>query len=841
VNGDQPTMGDKKVPSSLSSLSTSFVGRNVELAELTRILGDPACRLLTLLGPGGIGKTRLALELAATHTTTLADGVAFVALASVSTSNQIVSTISDTLGLSFADHSDPTANLLGYLQERHMLLVLDNFEHLLAGTDLLSDILQRAPHITLVVTSRERLNLQAEWLFDVDGLAFPPEDPHRSAAPQSLAGLADYSAVQLFVQRAMQVLPRLSLSESVLTTIVQICQHVAGMPLAIELAAAGVRTLPLADIEQQLRANLDVLATNLRDVPVRHRSLRAVFDHSWRLLSDEEGTLFSHLAVFRGGFTSEAAEAVCLEGKKQTGKGKKGGSDTAILPFTFSLLPLLEALVDKSLVRSSSVAMVGFTTDTPANARETRFALLEPIREYALERLAASPDAEAVRRRHAHYFTMLAEAAVAEWDTPRINAAIELQRLEHDNMRAALQWACDTGDALAGLRLAQALWGFWRSYGYSSEGRAWLQQLLSLDEHPADVAAMAARQRGLHAAAWLASDQLDFVTATRLFEESMTLRRALGEAESETDLLINAARQARAAGQYQRATALLEGVLGRHRVVSEGTHMGHASLGLSFDELGQVLRELGLALREQGDFAGATALFEEGLALHQAIGDRVSEAFDLLGLADIARDQGDSAGVRRYCVPSLAILRESGMQWAIGFALNTLAMGTYYEGDLTQASALIRESVALFRGLKADASLAEVLITLAKIMQAQGDAAAAYGAITEALRLAQDVGPRLFVAASIEELASVVAEHGQGDLTVRLLSAASALRVQMGAPVWPADQALVDHALATARSMIGADTFAAVWAEGQSLPVKQILNGLPSAAAFTAARDRSET
>ena len=266
--------------------------------------------------------------------------------------------------------------------------------------------------------------------------------------------------------------------------------------------------------------------------------------------------------------------------------------------------------------------------------------------------------------------------------------------------------------------------------------------------------------------------------------------------------------------------------------------MGRASLGLSFDELGQVLRELGLALREQGDFAGSSALFEEGLVLHHAIGERVSEALDLLGLAGIARDQGDGVRVRGYCAPSLAILRESGMQWAIGFALHTLALRTYYEGDLTQASALIRESVALFRWLKADGSLAEALITLGKIMLAQGDAAAAYGAITEALRLAQGVGPRLFVAASIEGLASVVAEHGQGDLTIRLLPAASPLRVQMGAPVRPADQAMVDHALATARSMIGADVFAAVWTEVQSLPVEQIVNGLPSVAVFTAVRDR---
>src|SRR5262249_8375234 len=282
----------------------------------------------------------------------------------------------------------------------------------------------------------------------------PSEDPHGSAAPHSLADLADYSAVQLFVQGATQVQPRLSLSQEALTTIVRICQHLAGMPLAIELAAAGLRTLPLAEIERQIGANLDVLATSLRDVPTRHRSLRAVFDHSWRLLNEEERTVFSHLAVFRGGWTAAAAEEVAG-----------------------ATLSALTALVDKSLVRQERAEPRSSFERAAQNAEDTpRFVLLEPIREYALERLAASPDAEAAPRQHALYFTALTEAAEAQWGTPMINAAIALQRREHDNMRAALQWACDTGDALAGLQLAQALWGFWRRYGYNSEGRAWMER-----------------------------------------------------------------------------------------------------------------------------------------------------------------------------------------------------------------------------------------------------------------------------------------------------------------------------------------------------------------------------
>ncbi|HEU5103194.1 MAG TPA: hypothetical protein VFU22_29440, partial [Roseiflexaceae bacterium] len=377
--------------------------------------------------------------------------------------------------------------------------------------------------------------------------------------------------------------------------------------------------------------------------------------------------------------------------------------------------------------------------------------------------------------------------------------------------------------------LAWTLWGFWRSYGSISEGRTWLEQLLQLDAHPSQPAAMIARQRGLYAAAWLASDQHDYAAATRLFEERAALRRALGETEAEIDMLLNAARQARAAGQYQRATALLEDALSRHRAQGQPTTIESPRMGLSFDELGQVLRELGLVLREQGHFSRASEMFEEGLNLHRAIRtDRASVAFALLGLADVARDRGDAVGVREHGEPSLEILRGLGMQWAIGFALNTLALGAYYKNDLARALALIEESVALFRGLKSDASLAEVLITLGKIVRAHGDLAGAYGALSEALRLAQAVGPRLLVAASMEGLGGLAAEGGQAELSVRLLGAAAVLRTQMGTPVRPADQAALDQALAGARSALDERTFAAAWSEAQALPLDQVLGALPT-------------
>ncbi|HEU5101042.1 MAG TPA: NB-ARC domain-containing protein, partial [Roseiflexaceae bacterium] len=301
---------DQRVAIGMPFQPTPFIGRGSEVAQIAAILANPQCRLLTLLGPGGIGKTRLALAVAAGHTAAFADGVAFVALASVGAASQIASAIGETLSLASAGQLDSTLQLIDYLRGRHMLLILDNFEHLLDGADLVADLLKRAPRITILVTSRQRLDLQAEWLFDVEGLAYPPEAALASTVPQQLAGPIDYSAVELFAQRARQIQPSFALSEESLATIVRICQQVAGMPLAIELAAAGVRALPIASIERQIRANLDVLATTQRDVPSRHHSMRAVFDHSWNLLSEPEQTLFTTLAVFRGGWTADAAAAV---------------------------------------------------------------------------------------------------------------------------------------------------------------------------------------------------------------------------------------------------------------------------------------------------------------------------------------------------------------------------------------------------------------------------------------------------------------------------------------------------------------------------------------------------
>src|SRR5262245_38460776 len=816
VDAPRPS-GEPTVVLGLPFQPTAFIGRDAELAEIAGMLSSPAYRLVTLLGPGGIGKTRLAIQVAASHTAAFADGVAFVALASTGTPSQIASAIGDALNLSFAGRPDPTAHLLGYLRERHMLLVLDNFEHLLDGADLVSDILVGAPRVTLLITSRERLNLQAEWPFDVDGLAYPHQAPHAAGAPPSLADLTSYSAVQLFVQRARQLEPELSLSEAARTAIVRICQHVAGMPLAIELAAAAMHTLPLVEIERQIRANLDLLASTRRDVPARHRSMRAAFDQSWQLLREEERTLFSRLAVFRGGWTADAADAICAQDKRQKEKGK---NEDSYAPF----FPVLTALVDKSLVRQDSAATQSRAERNTLNgAAQPRFYMLEPIREYALEQLATRGEAEALQRAHASYFLALAEAAAEQWSTSTVHSWIEQLYREHDNLRAALQWARDSGDGMLGLRLAGALWKFWQGYGYTSEGRGWLDQLLTLEDPHPDATNLVARLSGLQAAAWLASEQHDDAQATRLLEQSMLLRRALRETTSQTDPLVNAARQARTEGQYQRATAALEQALSRYSELRARIRQGNVALGLELYDLGQVLRVLGLVRREQRDFAQATALLEESLTMYRRFGEREGVAFSLVGLADVARDQGDTARVREYGAESVSILRELRIQWMLGFALNNLAQAAYIDGELAQAFTLIDESVTLFRELKAYSSLTEVLIKQGHILRVQGQAAAAYSELSEGLRFTWAVGLRLFVDDALERLASRGMASGEAWWTAQLLAAASALRVRMGTPVRPVDHAAVEQALAGARSTLGDDTFAAAWAEAQALPLEQIL------------------
>lgn len=809
------------IPQRFPSPATSLIGRSAELSIIANRLANPACRLLTLLGPGGIGKTRLASATLAAQRANFRDGVTGVSLSGVNTAQQLITTLGDALGFALTEQADQQQQLLTYLAPRQQLLLLDDFEHLLEHVVLVGGLLQAAPHLKILVTSRTRLKLQGEWLLDIEGLAYPAGDVF------NVPGLANYSAVQLFIERATQVQPAFRPNAAMLPLIARICQQVAGMPLAIELAAASVRTLSIAEINERIGANLDSLATALQDVPSRHRSLRAVFAHSWQLLSDVEQVLVSRLAVFRGSWTPADAQAICKIITQQS-VAEAAPDDIQQPVYLFSPV-FLAALVDKSLVRRSHETIPSLEEQQGRQIpTEPRYSLLTPVREYAWEKLLARDEATILQRAHATHYLALAEAAAG--DSPAADANIEHLELAYDNLRTVLHWSCTSGDWQIGLQLAGALRRFWRRRGHISEGRVWLEKLLAIAEAAPSMLAQSAVQaaylRALQGAAWLASDQHDYLRATQLFVQSHELSRALGETASAIHLLINTAIEARAVGQYQRAVALLEDALARQRTVGDQGALSRAGIGLT-------LFLLGLVRREQGDFFTATALFEECQALHHLIDDQEGVALSLLGLSDIARDQGNSTQVQAYGEECLAILRKLGVQWAIGFALNNLALGANQAGDLAQAVAYINESVTLFRLQKAEASLAEVLITAGQLMGAQGNTAAAYAALTEALQIAQAIGPRLLVAVALETVAGLAWQAGvEAALGAQLLAVAATLRVQMGTPLRPVEQPAVTQLLATLRTALGTDAFTAVWTAAAVQPLPQILAILPDAAFF---------
>lgn len=781
--------------SNLPAQLTGLIGRTEEINAVCSLLVRPDVRLVTLTGPGGTGKTRVAVEAASILFTAFPDGVYFVDLAPITSPNQMLASVAQALEISESEQPLPI-RLADALRDQAALLVLDNFESVVDAAPALATLLAACPGIKMLLTSRIALSMVGEHAWPLPPLALPD----RATMPP-FEQLEQYEAVRLFSERARAAKPQFVLTANNAQAVVEICHRLDGLPLAIELAAAWVKLFAPQALLTRINNHL-ALPSGGRDRPSRQQTMWNTIAWSYALLSPAEQRLFKWLSVFVGGATLAAIETVC-EGM---------GED---------VVQTVSALVNQSLLHTIPAQHI-------ATHAEPRIGMLATIREYAHEQLTNSPELEAARERHAHYFLELAEQAATQWNTPKLGAWIETLHREYDNIRAALQWAHDTGDSMTGLRIAGSLWKFWQGYGYTSEGRTWLDQMLTLDVPHPDPTTMVARLSGLQAAAWLASGQNDEAHAAALFEQSMVLRRTLRETNVASNPLVNAARQARTEGDYGRAEAALEEALARHHGLRERIRHGSADLGLALDDLAVVLRVLGLVRREQGQFAHANALFEESLIMHHRFGDREGIAFSLVGLADVARDQGDAANVRRYAEESLTILRDLKVGWMTGFALNTLAQGALIEGNAARANTLIGQSLTIFRELNAYSSLAEVYVTQGYILRAVGDTTAALAAMRESLRLAWAVGPRIFLVAALEGIAVVETARGHADQIMPFLVAAASLRAQMSTPTRPVDQPSVDQARAAAQAALGAG-FTAVWAATQVLPIEHILAGVPDA------------
>ena len=637
---------------------TSFIGREREMAEVKQRLST--ARLVTLTGPGGSGKTRLALEVAGELVAEYADGVWWVEHDSLEDAALVPQAVATVLGVREEPGRSLVDTLADHLKAKELLLVLDNCEHLVeACAALVSTLLRACAKLCILATSRERLNIRGELAWSVPPLSLPA-DPERLPP---LEELRQYEAIRLFIERARFSQPRFAMTDQNAEVVTQICQRLDGLPLVIELAAARVKMLSVEQINTRLGDRFRLLTAGRRTALPRRQTLRATVDWSYELLSEGERVLFNRLSVFIGGRTLEATETVCNPTKEEDG----------LAPLGIDVLDGLASLTGKSLIQQKE------GVDS-----EPRFMMLVTLHEYATERLEGSGEAEALRRRHAEYYLALVEEAEAALTGPEQGAWLERLEAEHDNLRAALRWAEESREAETGLRLGGALWRFWYVRGYYSEGRELLSQLLGLA-----TGRTAARAKALNGAGALAQWQGDYATARSLFEESLAIRQELGDKRGIASSLNNLGVVAYGQSDYEAARSLFEESLAIIRELGDRRRIAY-SLG-----------NLGNVAVDQGDYATARQHFQESLVILRELGDRGGIALSLGNLGSVALDQGDYAAARSLHQESLAIKRELGDKWGIALSLEGfvgLAAAQAQPGralQLAGAAAALRETIGV--------------------------------------------------------------------------------------------------------------------------------------------------
>jgi predicted ATPase/class 3 adenylate cyclase len=637
-------------PNNLPLQPTPFLGREQEVQQIVDLLRRPEVRFLTLIGPGGTGKTRLALQAAAELLDDFADGVYFVPLASLADPALVLPTLATTLGIREEGGQPFRERLRDFLAAKQLLLVLDNMEHLVAAAPAVAELLGTSSGLTVLATSRMPLRLRAEREYAVPPLGLPRRKP-----PPTLEQLSQFEAVRLFIERAQAVKADFTIDNVTAPAVAEICHRLDGLPLAIELAAARVRMLSPQAMLSRLEQRLPMLTGGARDAPERQRTLRNTIAWSYDLLEPEDQILFRRLAVFAGGATFEAIEAVT---------NPDGSLD---------VFGGLERLLEQSLLRQET-----------GPDGESRFSMLETIREFGLEQLEQSDEVEEARQRHMAIVVNLAEMAEpALWGG--LEQAIWLKRLgeEHENVRAALQWAVNH-DADSAFRLAAPLWRFWFIRGYLGEGRAWLNRVLAttVDVEPT------VRSAVLYGAGVLAWAQTDYEQAKVWHEQSLATAQRAGD-----------------------------------RVAAA-----------------RALGDLALVARSQGDLAHATALTEETLRQYQGLGDRWGVADSLNTLGIYASDRGEHDRAAALYQEALTLRREIGDHFGVGVSLNNLAEAVRAQGDGRRAAALYQEALTLRHELGAVNGVAEDLRELASLAAANGRSEAAARLLGAAAALHDTIG-----------------------------------------------------------------------------------------------------
>ena len=731
---DSPVRHTDPRPNNLPVSRTAFIGREDEAAALRELLDRVDVRLVTLTGPGGIGKTRLAMQVAAELSSSFPGGVFFVPLSAVGEPALIASTIGQALGVRESGNQAQPESLKEYVAglEQPMLLLLDNFEHLVSGAPVIAQLLSIGSNLKVVVTSQSPLHVYGEHEFPVPPLALP--DLKSISSPEVLSRLP---AVALFMERAQAVKREFTLTKENALAVANICARLDGLPLAIELAAARIKLLSPSAMLSRLESRLNLLTGGARDLPTRQQTLRSTVGWSHGLLNSAEQTLFRRLAVFTGGCTLESVEAVCDT------KGDLG----------IDVLDGMASMVDKSLAQQVEQLDA-----------ETRFFMLSTIREYAFERLAESADEAATRRAHAAYYLVLAEEGAQEViDHPEWLDRFEI---EHDNFRMALDYLINTGDAEWGMRLGAALFRFWETREYLTEGRDAIARVLALKGAPANPKLHA---RLLFAGAVLAGEQGDYGPARQLFEESLETCLKLGDNRGVAVALNALALNARDRGDLAAASLLFE------RCIAIWKDLGDSA------DIARALSNLANVMKLQGDYTRASALYDESLTMFRKAGDTAGAAWTLNYQGDVAREKSDFAAARSFCEQSLAEFRQLRDGWGIASALSDLATLSCDQGDNAQARRLYGESIKMFK----------------------------------------DLGHKRGIARALECLAASAAAQSHAEQSLHLAGAAAALRQRLGAPLTPAEAPRLEKALEFARRTLGNAAGLTAWMEGWATPVEQ--------------------
>jgi predicted ATPase/DNA-binding CsgD family transcriptional regulator len=674
----------------------------------------------------------------------------FVSLASLADAALVPATIAQALGVKETVGRSIADSLVAALRDRELLLILDNFEHMADAAPTVASLLQTCPWLTVIVTSRIVLRLSGEHEFPVAPLALP--DRRETPTAQRLA---DYEAVHLFCARARAARHDFALTDQNAPAVAELCQRLDGLPLAIELAAARLRTLTLPTLLARLERPLPLLTGGPRDAPARQQTLCATIAWSHDLLDPAEQAFFHRLAVLRGA-TFDAIEAMCFP------SGDSPGTRSfALSPIAADSLESITSLVEKNLLRQEEMP-----------GGQPWYTMLETIHEYALEHLVESGEADAMRRRHALYYMTLAEAAEQEWLGPRQEAWLTRLKLEHENLRLALDWCVQRGYAEPAFRMAVALWWFWAVLGHLAEGRERLSRLLArFPARGAPDRLIPWRAQALRASGMLASIQGDYAAARAFQEDGLSLRRQLGDPAG----IFNA----------------LEGV--------------------------------GLVASQQGDHAAARAALEEALAIASQLGEPAIYASTLQNLGVVAHARGDYATARALVEECITVRRTLGSPQHLGSALLNLAALLRDLSEHEPARDVIREAIDLYSLHRDRRTMALSLASLGSIATAEGDYPTADQYLRSSLTIEQELGELAGIAYVLERYAMLAAARADPTRALRLVGAAAALRESVGVPLTPAGLAQLERALGPARQSLGPRASDEAWNAGRPLSLEEAI------------------